>query len=232
MDGHATSACGASRSTGTRETRYRVATLDLPGHGQSDAPADGRISIELFARAVETVRAEVSADRIILVGHSMGALVAIRYAQLYPQHTVALVFVDGVTAGDPNRHKRNGALVSGPDGLKNRETRIRGLLSPATTPQWQRTILDMMLAPTEQTAAGGLDAMREETDREIEPISIPTLAVYADHSRLANPDYLRSHFTDLEFIELPGTGHFLMLEKPDEFNQLLMDFLSRQTFWP
>jgi pimeloyl-ACP methyl ester carboxylesterase len=94
------------------------------------------------------------------------------------------------------------------------------------------TILDMMLAPTEQTAAGGLDAMREETDRDIEAISVPTLAVFADHSRLANPDYLRSHFTSLELIELPGTGHFLMLEKPDEFNRLLMDFLSRQTFQP
>jgi pimeloyl-ACP methyl ester carboxylesterase len=31
-------------------------------------------------------------------------------------------------------------------------------------------------------------------------------------------------------VEIAGTGHFLMLEKPDEFNRLLLEFLSRQTF--
>src|SRR5687767_14213946 len=38
--------------------RFRVITLDLPGHGKSDSPKDGRFSMALFARAVEAVRAE------------------------------------------------------------------------------------------------------------------------------------------------------------------------------
>src|SRR5580700_415787 len=38
---------------------YRVVTLDLPGHGQSGSPADGKFSMDLFARAVEAVREEV-----------------------------------------------------------------------------------------------------------------------------------------------------------------------------
>ncbi|HKF69310.1 MAG TPA: alpha/beta fold hydrolase, partial [Vicinamibacterales bacterium] len=37
---------------------YRVITLDLPGHGRSGAPKDGKFSMDLFARAVEAVRAE------------------------------------------------------------------------------------------------------------------------------------------------------------------------------
>jgi pimeloyl-ACP methyl ester carboxylesterase len=209
---------------------HRVITMDLPCHGQSAAPAGVKITIDLFARAVETVRAQVGAKHIALVGHSMGALVAIRYALLYPQHAAALVIVDGVTAGDPNRHKRSGASVSGPDGLKNRVARIQGLLSPATSPEWQSRIRDMMLASSEQTAAGAMDAMREETEHDIEPMSIPTLAVFAHHSRLANPEYLHSHFINLEFLEMPGTGHFLMLEKPDDFNQLLTSFLHKQIF--
>src|ERR1700683_31319 len=36
--------------------QYRVLTLDLPGHGQSGAPKDGKLSMELFARSVEAVR--------------------------------------------------------------------------------------------------------------------------------------------------------------------------------
>src|SRR5207244_1234309 len=59
---------------------YRVITLDLPGHGQSDSPADGKFSMDLFARAVEAVREEAKADKIVLVGHSMGAPVIRQYA--------------------------------------------------------------------------------------------------------------------------------------------------------
>ena len=75
--------------------QYRVLTLDLPGHGKSASPADAKFSMALFARAVEAVRAEAKVDRIVLVGHSMGAPVIRQYAQLYPQHVAGLVAVDG-----------------------------------------------------------------------------------------------------------------------------------------
>ncbi len=51
--------------------KYRVLTLDLPGHGKTGAPADGNLSMDLFARAVDAVRAEANADHVVLVGHSM-----------------------------------------------------------------------------------------------------------------------------------------------------------------
>src|ERR1700689_3507320 len=51
---------------------YRVITLDLPGHGQSGSPKDGKFSMDLFARAVDAVRKDSKADRVVVVGHSMG----------------------------------------------------------------------------------------------------------------------------------------------------------------
>ena len=41
---------------------------------------------------------------------------------------------------------------------------------------------------------------------------------------------MKAHFPKLEFTEIPGTGHFLMLEKPAEFNRLLLTFLEKQEF--
>src|SRR5580700_9616790 len=126
---------------------YRVVTLDLPGHGKSDSPKDGKFSMDLFARAIEAVRAEVNADRVVLVGHSMGTPVVLRYARLYPQHTAALVFVDGLMptgAAAPNAGI--GAMMGGPGGRTIRETMIRGFFSASTTPAMQTKILDMMLA--------------------------------------------------------------------------------------
>jgi pimeloyl-ACP methyl ester carboxylesterase len=58
-------------------------------------------------------------------------------------------------------------------------------------------------------------------------IRVPVLALYADHSRLANQEYLKQIYPALEYAEIPGTGHFLMLEKPEEFNRLLLGFLEK-----
>ena len=54
------------------------------------------------------------------------------------------------------------------------------------------------------------------------PALMPALA--------GNRDYMKTRFPDLEYHEIPGTGHFLMLEKPAEFNRLLKAFLDRQKF--
>src|SRR6476646_1278736 len=55
------------------DKKYRVITLDLPGHGQSGSPKDGKFTMDLFARAVEAVRVESKAQQVVLVGHSLGA---------------------------------------------------------------------------------------------------------------------------------------------------------------
>src|ERR1700722_2976524 len=111
--------------------KYRVITLDLPGHGQSDPPKDGKFSMAVFARAVEAVRAEAKIDKAVLVGHSMGTPVIREYAQMYPQHVAGLVPVDGllVVGGSGGRGAPNPAAMSGPDGMKARETMIRGMFT-------------------------------------------------------------------------------------------------------
>jgi pimeloyl-ACP methyl ester carboxylesterase len=43
---------------------------------------------------------------------------------------------------------------------------------------------------------------------------------------LANPEYTKKIFPSFEYTEIPGTGHFLMMEKPQEFNQLLGKFVE------
>src|SRR5688572_10951040 len=73
--------------------RYRVITLDLPGHGRSGTPV--AFSIELFVRAIEAVRSEAGAERVVLAGHGNGAPVIRRYALTHPERVAGLVVVDG-----------------------------------------------------------------------------------------------------------------------------------------
>jgi pimeloyl-ACP methyl ester carboxylesterase len=53
------------------------------------------------------------------------------------------------------------------------------------------------------------------------------LGLYADKSGLSNRDGMKRLYPNLEYHEIPGTGHFLMMEKPQEFNRLLLDFLGK-----
>jgi sigma-B regulation protein RsbQ len=59
---------------------------------------------------------------------------------------------------------------------------------------------------------------------------MPVLAVYAEKSQLGNREAAQKVFPKIESTEIPGTGHFLMMEKPQEFNRLLTAFLQRVTF--
>jgi len=213
--------------------RYRVVTLDLPGHGKSGSPKDGKFSMHLVARAVEAVRAEVKADKVVLVGHSMGTPVIRQYARLYPQRVAGLVIVDGLVSlgfldpppGGPPPIQPS--VMGGPEGLKNRENFIRSMFTPATPPPVQQQILKMMLAAPEATATGAMAATFDRANYKDDVMTMPVVGLYAEKSELADVAYSKKIFPKFEYAEIPGTGHFLMLEKPHEFNRLLMGFLEK-----
>lgn len=211
---------------------YRVITLDLPGHGQSAAPKDGKLSMDLFARAVEAVRAEAKADKIVLVGHSMGAPVIREYAHKFPSHVAGLVAVDGPLdmRGFPPPEFGAPPPVTGPEGLKMRETMIRSMFVPTTSPAIQDHVLKMMLGAPEATAAGAMAAMFDPAIRWADKIDAPALAVVAGTAQVPDVAKTREVLPKFEAGQVAGTGHFLMLEKPAEFNQQLSAFLTKIKF--
>ena len=52
---------------------------------------------------------------------------------------------------------------------------------------------------------------------------VPIVGIYAGRP-LASRELVLSHFPNAEYTQIPGTGHFLMLEKPEEFNRLLLAY--------
>lgn len=211
---------------------YRVITLDLPGHGRSESPQGGQLSMDLFARAVEAVRLEASAERIVLVGHSMGAPVIRQYAHLYPQRVAGLVAVDG-----PLDLRSFGELppgfpppLTGPEGRTAREGMIRSMFIAETPPALQDKILTMMLAAPEATAVGAMNAMFDPVIRWTDVIDAPALSVYAGTANVPDAAATRELYPNHEATQMAGTGHFLMMEKPAEFNRVLAEFLDKIEF--
>ncbi len=211
------------------EKNYRVITMDLPGHGKSGAPKTDVLTMTLFARAIEAVRAEARAGSVVLVGHSMGVPVIRQYARMFPTHVVGLVPVDGPIhfSGNPAPSPEP---MMGAQGLKNREGMIRGMFGKSATPEMQEHVLKMMLAPPESTAIQAMASMYTPSNWTEEVMRFPVLGIYADHSQANDTKYMKKIFPNSNAEEVPGTGHFVMLEKPKEFNKLLSDFLRKVKF--
>ncbi len=202
---------------------YRVVTLDLPGHGISGQPVLEDFSLELFAEAVEAVRAEVGADKVVLVGHSMGGPVIRQYALDFPEHVAGLVAVDG-----PLDMRGLPAAPLTDFTPAAREQMIQLFFVPETSTQVRDQVLGMMLSASETTAEGAMTAMfAPDVDRE-SVVAAPALAVLAGNSFMSDDPAAREVAPDLEVTVMPGTGHFLMMEKPAEFNALLDTFLTER----
>jgi pimeloyl-ACP methyl ester carboxylesterase len=213
--------------------KYRVLTVDLPGHGQSAVPAQEKFSLGLFARAVEAVRAEAGVDRVVLIGHSMGAPVIREYARMYPQHVAGLVAVDGPLDmrgfGEPRAGRGAFTLpqMTGPEGLKQREQMINGMFTPQTPKPLQDQIMKMMIGAPEATAAGAMAAMFDPAINRTDVINAPALAIYAGTNTIPDLATVRQVLPKFEATQVAGTGHFVMMEKPAEFNALLTGFLKK-----
>lgn len=213
--------------------KYRVITLDLPGHGRSAAPKDGKFSIDLFARALEAVRQEAGADNVVLIGHSMGAMVIRQYTQLYPQHLAAIVGVDGLldVRGMPKQHiTEELPPLTGVEGMKTREKMIRDMFTPQTTAAVQRHVLDMMLAAPAATATGAASASYAWLRTKTDMTKVPAFAVYASTRSLPDAEEMKKGVPNYDAVQMPGTGHFLMMEQPEQFNTTVMTFLDRIRF--
>lgn len=72
----------------------RVLALDLPGFGESEPPAAG-VSIDGFADGVAELAEALEIERVVLVGHSMGGPIALRFAARHPELAEAIVLVSG-----------------------------------------------------------------------------------------------------------------------------------------
>ena len=208
--------------------RFRVLTVDLPGHGQSD-PAP-MYSLDSFADAVSAVMEDAGVKRAALVGHSMGGPVLLAFARRHPEQVTALVAVDAAFS-DPQsaaRSKAQGRSFLGPEALKARESIIQGMFSAATTPAMREHILQVMLAAPEEVADGAIQGMRDPEFWRDDRINVPFLEIAAVSSKYVKLGALRSRFPRAQIRRVRGTGHFLMMEKPQTFNRILLTWLAAQ----
>jgi pimeloyl-ACP methyl ester carboxylesterase len=226
--------------------KYRVVTLDLPGHGLTEAPAGYVASTDKNADLVDALAERLKLGPYVVAGNSMGGGVAWNLALRHPDHIRGLVLVDA--AGWPRVAARQGppplvfALMRGPVGralLRNIDTSgmARGGLKSAyvdpalVTPALVNRYVEFSRAPGHRDILLSIDNRRSTptTPATFTAIKAPTLVMHGEADALipvADGRALAAAIPGARLITYPGVGHVPMEQIPDKSAADLRAFLD------
>src|SRR5258708_4946856 len=217
-----------SRQVPAFEGKIRVIAIDLPGHGLSDKPQVS-YTMDLFARAIDAVMQDAKVDNAVLVGHSMGGPVIRQFYRKYPQKTLALVVVDGPlrSFGKKEEMERFIAPLRGPGYKEWADKFIDNMFGPSASAELRAEIKAPMLSTPQHVAVSAMEGMLDPAIWGDDKINVPVLAVMTKNWPPDTEQFYRSLAPKLEYRLMEGVGHFLMMEKPGEFNETVRAFLTK-----
>jgi pimeloyl-ACP methyl ester carboxylesterase len=202
-----------------------VMAIDLPGHGDSEPPGERNVAI--YAQWVSDLVEEIGLEKALLVGCSLGSAIA-QWLALEGKPWLAGIGLVGAGA----RLKVHPAFL---EGFLNDKTAAIGMLveyalSPATVDPVRSRVREKLDQGPVEVLHGDFSACNEfdVTDR-ISKIKLPTWILVGEDDRLTPVKYARFLNDAIQGSKLdivPAAGHLAMVEKPEEFNRLLKDFLK------
>jgi len=210
-------------------SRHRVIAVDLRGMGESDAP-DQDYDIAGFADDVRWLIDQIPLERPVLIGHSMGGVITLNLLRRYPDLARAAVFVDAGIMPFPDQFQPLVAQM------------IEGLKSPGHKDVATNFVKQFLFRPESPTALRDevAEAMARAPQRvmhtalasSLDPKNCPpgALPVPSSFVRAASlpmtEDQIADRYPGLEVTTMDA-GHFVHMEKPEEFNEILSRFLEK-----
>lgn len=214
--------------------KAKMVFINLPGFGQSDKP-DTQYTLDLFADAVKTVLDKLEIRDAVLIGHSLGTAVCRQVVLKYPQLASKLVDIDGVYCFYPAPAEMIEMYEAFAESFKGEDITqvLIDFTKPLNTPNTPAEVVDyaMQIMPKTRNyvAYSTMRNLINEKYWDGTTINIPTL-VFASVNSQIPPDYAQimgSLYTDMEYHELSDSGHFIMMEQPQMFNQALQSFMEK-----
>lgn len=210
------SAAWWQRNIAALSTRHRVYALDLPGFGHL-RHLSREFSVAVAADWLDEFAQAAGLAQIDLVGHSMGGLISALYAARHPAAVRKLV-------------------LAAP-ALAMPRTSVRANLVPLVRGNWQtgprflpRLTFDAARAGVPLLLRAANDVLRMHRCPELTGCAAITLLLYGERDRLVPPTssaVVQNLLAGTEVQILPGAGHVLMWDRPELFNEAVLEFLSR-----
>ena len=209
---------------------FNVLSVDLPGHGNSEGPS--LKSIEEISDWIKSLMKKLNIEKIIIIGHSQGALVGIDFAARYPNFILSLVLVAGsykmpvnqdlidyAEAGD-----EKAILLMMKWGYEGSKAFIGG--NPV------KKIINSSREIREILAVD-LNACNNYKDgkESLKKISCPTLCIFGDLDKMVPLEVgnkMASMINKSETKIINNCGHMIIFEKAFEMRKLVKEFLTKK----
>lgn len=200
--------------------RFRTYAFDMWGFGDTDHNAE-RYALDAYVTQLDRFMEELGVTKACLVGHSMGAAVALLFAEQFPDRVDRIMAVSTpLAAGAVSRR----LIASGGSSLLDRMLGRRAVSDyPEVEIEATKTDPNAVLGTARSLEALALRDAVDELD------SMPMLLVYGSKDSfippLSNED-LRDFDGNVRPIPLADSGHFPMIDEAGKFQRLLRDFLE------
>lgn len=217
---------------------FKAVAWDARGYGDSD-DYEGPLNFGSYADDIVRVLDHFGAKRAHVVGLSMGGRIAMDFAARHGERLRTLVLCDthkGL-AGFSEEKKaafiasRKEPLLAGKEPKDIAEPVARTLIGPNASDEAFKALVDSMSRLHKESYIKSIEAsVRMDVRSDLGNIKVPTLVVVGSADRLTTVDMAQEIASDIPGAELAvieDAGHLVNIEKPAEFNRVVLGFLRR-----
>jgi pimeloyl-ACP methyl ester carboxylesterase len=210
-------------------SRHRVVSVDLRGHGESDKP-EQQYTMAGFADDLAWLCQQLDIDRPVVVGHSMGGVIAFEMAARHPDQVGAVVAVDSPLVPPAELASQIPGLVEGLRSPAYQDV-SRGFASnmlflPTDDPERKAKIVENVARTPQHVMASAMECIFScDTGASLSGCHAPALLINAAVP-LADLTRLRELCPHVMIGQTVGAGHFNQLEVPDQVNAMIERFMQ------
>jgi pimeloyl-ACP methyl ester carboxylesterase len=218
-----------SHQYGKFHKHYNIVAVDLPGHGQS--AGQGENDIAAYSEWIKTLLQGLHLDKTVLVGHSLGAAIALRCAISYPEQLAGIVCLGGGLQMPVNTFILDYLQTNPPQIAPE----VAELICKYSVAKENRALLadilnkSVSLAKADIMYGDLLACNRMDLTGQTDVIKIPALIMCGAEDKMTPPDLSRQLAASISGSVLEiitGAGHMAMIEKPAEVNNSLREFVE------
>ena len=237
----------------------RCIFFDMRGHGLSQPAGEEEFSVQRMAKDLEAIIADCELEEVVLVGHSIGGMIALELGSSRPRllgDPIKGIVLTNTTYRPPMETIAGGAAVARfervtrrPLDLIGKQSQridyLRRIIRPSDALFWGVAFVAFgpnasakqidftydMLAETRSDVIFDLLKFYRAFDvrDKLPEITVPVLVIAGDRDRITLPEashVIADHLPKCELHVLDGCGHMAMMERHEEFNELVAQFCT------
>ena len=210
------------KTTPSLSTEYQVYVVDLAGHGKSGTDRTNW-TIQNYGEDVRALADREKLSKVTLIGHSMGGDVALAAAQLLGDRVSGVVLIDcyhRITVMSEEQINEIMAPMK-ENFVEGAKKFVYSMFPVGADPNVVESVAMDMSSQDEAIAIPSCEStLRYDEGAAFTRLSVPVRCINCD---MEPSDYesARRRLRDFDATTMTRVGHFIMLEKPDEFNRIL-----------